>query len=208
MVAAHVTLTGAGDPDRIRVTAASASLFTVLGARPLIGSLFAAKDETSPVVVLSESLWRQRFGADRGVLGRLVQLDGQPHTIVGVLPDALAYPDRQSRAWVPFTVRPAAGNSLSMFNAVARLRPGVTPAQAAAEGTARGRFAADTGMTTMAIFGSNGPLEISAQPLRKALTADVRQAAHRAAGGRRPAARDRDRERRQPAARTRDGAPA
>src|SRR5262249_5598074 len=53
--------------------------------------------------------------------------------------------------------------------------PGVTPAQAAAEGTAHGRHAADTGMTTMAIFGSNGPLEITAQPLREAWTADVRR---------------------------------
>ena len=59
-----VTMTGAGEPDRLRIIAASASLFTVLGARPLIGTLFEAKDETSPVVVLSESLWRQRFGAD------------------------------------------------------------------------------------------------------------------------------------------------
>ena len=75
----------------------------------------------------------------------------------------------------PYSVRPTAGNSLSMFNAIAVLRPGVTPAQAAAEGTARGRFAADTGMTTMAIFGSNGPVEITAQPLRDALTADVRR---------------------------------
>ena len=169
----NVTLTGAGDPDRIRITAASASLFTVIGAHPLIGSLFEAKDETSPVVVLSESLWRQRFGADRGVLGRPVHLDGQPHTVVGVLPEALAYPDPQSRAWVPFAVRPSVGNSLSMFQAVAKLRPGVTPMQASAEGTARGRFAADTGMTTMAVFGSNGPLEISAQPLRSSLTSDV-----------------------------------
>jgi len=170
-----VTLSGAGEPERIRIAAATASLFPVLGARPLIGSLFEQKDEALPVIVLSEGLWRQRFGADPAVLGRLVHIDGQPHTVVGVLPDTLAYPDRQTRAVVPYSIRPTAGNYLAMFNAIAVLRPGATAAQAAAEGTARGRFASDTGLTTTAIFGSNGPLEITAQPLRDALTADVRR---------------------------------
>ena len=170
-----VTITGTGDPERIRITAASATLFSALGVRPLIGSLFEEKDEASPVVVLSETLWRQRFGGDPAVLGRLIQLDGESYTAIGVLPDAQAYPDRQTRAIVPYAVRPAAGNFLAVFNAVAALRPGVTAAQAASEGTARGRTAADTGLTTMAIFGSNGPVGITAQPLRDALTADVRQ---------------------------------
>jgi putative ABC transport system permease protein len=170
-----VTMTGAGEADRIRVTAGTASLFAVLGVRPLLGTFFEPKDETAAVAVLSERLWRERFGADLGVLGRSIQLDGQAHTIVGVLPDAHAFPDRQARAFVPFAVRSAAGNSLSLFNAVAVLGPGVSPAQAAAEGTARGRFAADTGMTTRAIFGNGGPIEITARPMRDALGADVRR---------------------------------
>jgi predicted permease len=170
------TLAGAGDPERIRVTTASASLFRVLGAYPLIGSLLDERDEIDGgVVVLSESLWRQRFGADPRVLERIVRLDGQAHRIIGVLPDGLSYPDRLTRAWVPFRIMPTSGNSLSMFNAIARLRPGATAAQAASEGTARGRNAPDTGMTTMAIFGGRGPIEISAAPLQEALTADVRR---------------------------------
>jgi len=169
------TLTNAGDPERIRVNAASAGIFSVLGVRPLIGSLFTVRDETSPVIVISEGLWRQRFGGDPQIVGRTVNLDGSSHVIIGVLPDDAGYPDQQVRAWVPFPVRPARDNSMSMFQALALLRPGTSPAQAAAEGTARGRFAADTGMTTMAIFGSNGPIEITAQPLRDALTADVRR---------------------------------
>jgi predicted permease len=173
-----VTLSGAGDPDRLRIATASASLFTVLGARPLIGSVFGEQDELAGrgrLIVLSEGLWRERFAAETSVLGRIVQLDGQPHTIVGVLPDALAFPDRRTRAWIPFRVPATTGNSLSMFNAIARLRPGATPEQAAAEGTARGRFAADTGMTTMAVFGGAGPVMISAETLKTALTADVRR---------------------------------
>jgi predicted permease len=170
-----VTLTGAGDPERIRITTATASLFPVLGVRPLIGSFFDASDETSPVVVLSEGLWRQRFSADPAVLGRHLDLDGESYTIVGVLPDTAAYPNRQARAVIPFSVRPTADNHLSLFSAIALLRPGITPAQAIAEGTARGRFAADTGMTTTAIFGSNGPVAIGAQTLREALTTGVRR---------------------------------
>ncbi len=174
---ATVTLSGAGDPDRIRITQASASLFRVLGARPLIGSLFEERNEIDKpsVVILSESLWRQRFGSDTGVLGRTVRLDGEPHTILGVIPDDQEFPDGRSRAWVPFHVHPVDGNYLSLFSAAAKLRPGATAAQAAAEGTSRGRFVANTGMTTTAIFGSNGPVSVSAVPLKDAVTADVRQ---------------------------------
>jgi putative ABC transport system permease protein len=170
-----VTLSGAGEPERIRITAATASLFPVLGVRPLIGALFEQKDEASPVIVLSESLWRQRFGGDPRVLGALIHLDGRPYSVIGVLSDDLAYPDRQARAVVPYRIGPTAGNELLMFSAIAALRPTATAAQAAAEGTARARFAPNTGLTTVAIFGSNGPAEVSAQPLGPALTADVRR---------------------------------
>ena len=171
-----VTLSGAGESERIRVTAATASVFPALGAQPLLGAFFEPKDEAALVVVLSERLWRQRFEADPAVLGQSIQLDGEPYTVVGVLPDRLSYPDRQALGHHSgYAIRPAAGNYLSMFSAIAALRSGVTAAQAAAEGTARGRLAADTGMTTSAIFGSNGPIAVAAQPLREALTADVRR---------------------------------
>ena len=170
-----VTLSGRGDPQRIRITAATASFFPTLGIRPLIGTLFEPKDETSPVIVLSEGLWRERFGANPAALGSLVHLDGQPHAVVGVIPDRLAYPDQQARAIVPFAIRPTDGNYLSMFNVIAVLRPSITAAQAAAEGTARGRLVADTGLTTTAIFGNRGPIAIAAQPLSDALTADLRR---------------------------------
>ena len=172
------TLTRSGDPERIRVVAGSADLFQALGVTLLIGSPFTEADEIAargPVVVLSEHLWRQRFSADPGVLGRAVQLDGQAHTVVGVLADAAAFPDRTIRAWLPFRVPPVAGNSLSMFNAIAAVRPDSTPSQAAAEGTSRGRDVPDTAMTTTAIFGNNGAVGITATPMQAAVTADVRR---------------------------------
>lgn len=169
-----VTLTSPGDPTPMRITAATPSLFSVLGARPLLGAFFTQKDENTHVIVLSEGLWRERFGSDPGVVGKALRLDDEPYTIVGVLPDSMAYPDHQMRAIIPFVVSSPAAGSLSMFEAVAALHPGVTPAQAAAEGTSRGRSALDTGLVTMAIFGSKGAVGVTAQPLRDALTADVR----------------------------------
>jgi predicted permease len=170
-----VTMVGAGDPERIRVTASTASLFRALDVQPVIGSLFADADEQTPVVVLSESLWRQRFGADPAALGRVVNLDDVPRTIVGVVADAVMYPDRQARAWVPFRVAPPAGNRLMMFEAVAKLAPAATVEQAAAEAMARGRSVVDTGLTTIAIFGGDGAVEVEVRPLRDALTAGVRR---------------------------------
>jgi putative ABC transport system permease protein len=169
------TLAVAGESERVRITSSSASLFTVLGLHPLIGSLFEAQQEGSRVVVLSEGLWRHRFGSDPKVLGTAVRINGQPRTIVGVLPDEYAFPDRLSQAWIPLEIRPSAGDYLSLFNALALLRPGVGAARAAAEGTARGRFAADTRMTTVAIFGGDGPIAVSAVPLRDAIAAGVRR---------------------------------
>ncbi len=169
------TLTGAGTAERIRSVNVTASLFRVIGARPIAGTLFTDTDESSPVVVIAESLWRQRFGGDQALIGKSIQLDGEPRTVVAVLPDEVGFPDRQIKAWFPFHVAPATGNLLSMFEAIVKLRPGVTVEQASAEGTARGRFAANTGMTTTAIFGGDGAVEVAGRPLADSLTADVRR---------------------------------
>jgi putative ABC transport system permease protein len=173
-----LTLTGAGEAERIRVTAASASLFEVLRPRPILGGLFTVEDELNPVVVLSEGLWRQRFGADPGILGNAAHLEGQPYTVVGVLPDEAGFPDREIRAWVPMRPNPTTGNNLNMFNAVARLRPGATAAHASDEGTSRGLASASTAdmdMVLRAVFGDAGAIRISATPLPDAMAGDVRR---------------------------------
>ena len=169
------TVTGASEPERIRVISAAPNIFKVLGVQPMLGTLFTDQDDTKPVVVVSETLWRRRFAADPNVAGRVLHLDGEPFTILGVIADAQGFPDNQIRAWLPFRVQQPTNNLLSMFEAVAKLAPGATAAQAAAEGTARGRFVADTGMTTTAIFGNQGAVEISARSLQDAITADTRR---------------------------------
>ena len=167
------TLTGTGDPDRIRLGSVSANLFRVLGVRAMLGSFFTDEDETAKVVVLSEGLWRERFGADPRAINRVIELDGQTYRIVGVLPRDAAFPDAQTRAWIPFRVLEP-GRGVATFDVVARLRPGVTPVQAAAEGTARGRSAPDQGITVTTLFGSGRDIAISAVPLREAFTSEVR----------------------------------
>jgi predicted permease len=170
-----VTLTGRGEAERVRIVAATPSLFRVLGVRPLAGRVIGPGEEAAGVAMLSERLWRRRFGADPAVVGQAVVLDGQARTVVGILAAGDAFPDAETQAIVPLSIPPASNSQLSLSSALALLRPGVTPAQAAAEATARGRFAPDTGMTTMALFGTNGPIAIAARPLQDALTVDVRR---------------------------------
>ena len=183
----RLTLTGAGDPVRLRTTLVTPSLFPILGAVPAAGRLFVEDDASAArptVVILSYALWQQRFGG-RNVLGSTATLDGEPYTIVGVMPAAFVFPDRETRLWAPMSIHPAKdpknpqATSVSLFNALGRLRPGATPEQAAAEGTAIGRAVPLEGsarIVAIAIFGSDGPVEVSAPPLLDDLVAKVRPA--------------------------------
>jgi putative ABC transport system permease protein len=140
---ASFNLTGAGDPLRVRAVQVQPAIFEALGARPIAGRVFAA-DEDVPghehVALLTEGLWRSQFGGDPSIVGRTIQLDTEPYTVVGVLPADLRLPlDYASRAftqvWVPLALGPndpqQRGNH--GLNALGRLRPGIRLAQAQAE---------------------------------------------------------------------------
>jgi len=174
-----VTVTHAGDPQRIRIAAVTPSMFGLLGAKPAIGAVFAT-DTAESEIVLSHALWRQLFGGSPAALGATLRVDGEARTVVAVMPRDFTFPDREARAWVPLRVRPVIGENpetrhISLFSAMARLEPGVTPAQAAAEGSARGRGAPDPGLTAIAVFGSRGPVDVTAVPVLDAMTRDVRE---------------------------------
>jgi putative ABC transport system permease protein len=168
-----VTLTGDGDPERIATVSATASLFSVLGVQPLLGSLFAAGQETERVVVLSEGLWRRRFAADPNVAGRLVSLDGQPYTVIGVVAEGMMFPDRRTQAFVPLRV-PNTPNGLLVLNALALPRQGTSLEQVGSEGTVRGEAAPNPELTSTGMFGSSGPVAVAATPLVDSLTATVK----------------------------------
>ncbi|HXI27649.1 MAG TPA: ABC transporter permease, partial [Vicinamibacterales bacterium] len=177
------TLTGAGDPVRIPLIPTTPGLFAILKASPLIGRLFregeGARNQQG-VAILSYGLWQERFGGRADVLGGLLHLDDKPYTIVGVMPREFAFPDRTARAWTAWSVAPVVGDggvlSGVIFRAIARLRSDATPAQAAAEATARARSAPDMGLAARALFGAVGPIEVAVVPELRALTADVRPA--------------------------------
>jgi putative ABC transport system permease protein len=101
--------TGA-EPILVSGARVSASLFKVVGMRPLLGRVLLLGDDDSRgdrSVVLSYGLWHRAFGADPGVVGRVVQLDGQPYVVVGVLAEFSEFPDRAD-LWVPLDIQPSA----------------------------------------------------------------------------------------------------
>lgn len=131
-------LTGGSQPERVDGAEASPGLFTTLRVRPLLGRTFLP-DETevgqSKVALISESLWKRRFGADPNFAGRAVQLDGESFTVVGVLPASFKFPENVD-LWLPFSFTAAdwkTDRQHSYVEAVGRLKPGVTLTQAKAE---------------------------------------------------------------------------
>jgi putative ABC transport system permease protein len=91
----EVTLTGQGEPTVIATAAVSGEFFELLGVQPIVGRPLQPYDDQpgAAAVVLSDSLWRERFGADPAAVGRAILLEGRPHTIVGIMPSHFAYPD-------------------------------------------------------------------------------------------------------------------
>ena len=180
----RLALIGRATSERITITEVTPSLFDLLHASPVVGRGFAADEAEpghTPVVLLSYGFWQQQFGGQADAIGQTIRLDATTFTVIGVMAKSFAFPDRETRAWSPLYVEPPTtpgkeGYSISMFQAVARLRPGATPDQASAEGTARGRAVPNHGVTAMAVFGSNGPVEVTAIPLLASLTGDVRPA--------------------------------
>ena len=177
-----VTMTEVGEPQRVRIAAVTASFFPLLRGTAALGATFTEADEAAANhAVVSDALWRHQFGSRSDVLGRVVKFNGTSYTIVGVMPASFSFPNTETVAWVPFRVQPVVGADpqqryISMFSGLARLRPGVTPEQAAAEATARGRQAPDGGLTAVAVFGSRGPVIVTATPLLESLTSEVRPA--------------------------------
>jgi predicted permease len=174
-----------GEPARLQVGRLTASMFDVLRVRPLRGRAFTADDERGPyptasVAILSYGLWQEWFGGRDEAIGGVLQLDEEPVTIVGIMPRDFAFPDRDARAWLPLpsggVLAPNGVRRIQIFGAIARLKPGITPQQAAAEATARARTAPDPGFAAVAIFGSNAPSDVAVTPLVDAMTAEVRPA--------------------------------
>lgn len=136
---------GAGEVEELQGTRASANLLSLLEVRPALGRLFLPEEDEADhghAVILTDSLWRTRFGADRSILGRSISMDERPYTIVGVLPASFQMPgainglSKRSQFIVPLNGPKSYEQDLIGefdFTAIGRLGDGVTTAQAVAE---------------------------------------------------------------------------
>ena len=100
-------LGGEQEPETARNASVTADVFSILGSRPLLGRTFAPEEETKGkdhVVILSEGLWRRRFGGDRAIVGRSIPIEGEPYLIIGVMPASFNFPAGRVRmdVWTPF----------------------------------------------------------------------------------------------------------
>jgi len=126
-------LVGMGEPRELQIALATPDLFRVLGVAPALGRAFTpAEAAGEPTMLLSDGLWRSQFGADRGVIGRVVRLNGVPCTVLGVMPPSFRYPHSTTEAWTPlaFTAESYEDRDDTYLEVVGRLRPGVSMARA------------------------------------------------------------------------------
>ncbi|HEY2459803.1 MAG TPA: ABC transporter permease [Candidatus Acidoferrum sp.] len=140
-------LTGVGDPIRLDGSRASADFFPALGISAALGRTYSAEEDRPGYeheVVLSDTLWRQRFGADPGILGRALQLNGTSYTVIGVMPPNFAFPraeempvflnfPREAQLWVPAAIPDAPPGGPSEMAVIARVKPGVSLNQVQAQ---------------------------------------------------------------------------
>ncbi len=135
------TFSGQGEPELVLGQMVTPDFFTVLGVLPALGRTFAP-DEFAPgsdtTIVLSQRLWKRRFGASPSIVGTHVTVNGKPYTIVGVMPAGFDYPGRRYELWAPLPFPrtadlPPANRVAHYLQVVGRLKPAVAVAQADAE---------------------------------------------------------------------------
>ena len=181
------TVTRIGATERLRGTRVTPSLFRLLRVSPAAGRFFADADAEKgapPVVVLGHALWRDRFGADPAAVGSAITIDRVDHRIIGIAPPGFAFPEKQvglrddRREVTLYTIFPVAmdpnAKVIDIANAVARLKPAATIAQAEAEGTSYAR-SVDRPLSDL-VFGKGQAVEVRVRSLVDQMTMRVRPA--------------------------------
>jgi putative ABC transport system permease protein len=123
-------------PVSLRAGVVSAPYFNVFGVKAVLGRTFASDEDQrgkEKVVVLPHRIWLTLMGGDMGVIGRSMLLNGEPYTVIGVLPGASEFDRRGNDLWIPLAFPPQVARNYHSFTAVARLKRGVTVEQAQAE---------------------------------------------------------------------------
>ncbi|HYC60529.1 MAG TPA: ABC transporter permease [Thermoanaerobaculia bacterium] len=130
-----LVLTGGARPEQLEASRVSANLFALLRVKPALGRTFSVDEEESGrdrVLLLSHSMWQQRFGGDPRIVGRTVTLSDNVYTIVGVMPPSFRFPSETTQVWVPlgFTAKDRTRHGSHYLTVLARLRSG-TPIESA-----------------------------------------------------------------------------
>jgi putative ABC transport system permease protein len=168
-------ITGDGEPERIQANSVNANFFQIFGVQPLLGRGFLPEEDRpggNKVAVISYSLWRSRYGSDISIINREILLNGEKHTVVGVMPAGFQFLENDVRLWVPLALdqEELANRGGHYLQVVARLKPGVALSQAQADMNAvMRRIATDHPADTF-----DGKLGVVVMPLRDQLVGDAR----------------------------------
>jgi putative ABC transport system permease protein len=170
---ADATLSGAGEPEQVPARKVSWTLWNVLGVPPMLGRGFTEDedDKSARVVVISHGLWQRRFGGSRGVIGRKISLNDEPHEVIGVMPKGFYFmPSRDIDIWMPASFPPWMRTNFGWHNSqiVARLKPGITLEHA------RQSMAALSMQVTAKDF--RGPHSVNVNPLREEIAGKTQAA--------------------------------
>lgn len=171
-----------GAAQRIHGAEASPSLFRLLGVTPQAGRLLEDSDATpgaNGFVLISDGLWRDRYGARGDAVGQTLIIDERPHTVVGVAPRGFGFPDHDVQIWTPYedpTVTDATvQGGMWLAPTLGRLKPGATLEQAEAEGTAIARGMKRPAVADL-LFGKGRPVRVRVERVVDGMTAGVRPA--------------------------------
>ncbi len=179
------TWTSEAGATRIRGAALSPTLFGVLRVSPRAGRFFSpeeGREGENRAVVLGHRFWTERFGAAESILGQTMTLDDVAHVVVGIAPPGFTFPTPEAELFTPHVASPVdrpehggARRGVRVFEAIGRLRDGITLERAAAEGTAAAR-SVERPMAAELLFGKGGPPEVRVRPLLDEMTARVKPA--------------------------------
>jgi putative ABC transport system permease protein len=163
----------AGDePKRVNGARVTVDFFATLGAQPAMGRAFHPAEDApggERVVILSHALWRQSFGGDPQLVGRQLKVDGQSHTVVGIMPSGFSFPGDDTELWLPAALDPKSGRVSHFLRVLGRLKPGATLEQARAE------FEAIALRLDQAYPDTNKGWGVFMQPLSETISGRLRQ---------------------------------
>ncbi len=160
-------------PQQVKGVHISADYFKVFGASPMRGRTFTPSEDSPngpKAAIISESLWRSKLGGDPDIIGKVINLNGEPYPVVGIMPHTFV-PDPPADVWIPLQADPASANQGHYLFVAARLKPGVTLEQARAEMKLAGeRFRRENPKWM------DKSESVAVTPMREAMVGDVKTA--------------------------------